>query len=85
MLGKQQSFEMSWMNAADNRARIKEEETRVAALDKKRAAERKDMNIEDRWEIELKEAFDVIGTVNPIHTAEAKKNGLEPPPPEVGR
>eukprot|EP01041_Mallomonas_annulata_P004735 gene4735-9404_t len=85
VFAKQQAFEKNWTTAPDNRARIKEEEKRIAVQDKKKELERKDMSTEERWEVELKEAFDIIGNVDPLVAAEAAAYGVDPPPPELGK
>jgi len=73
------------MAAADNRSRIKEEEKRVTIIDKTHETERVNMKLEERWEIELRDAFEVLGTVDPLANIEALKNETEPPPLQLGK
>ena len=52
------------MAASDHRSRIKEEERRLVAADRKREEERRDMGVEERWQVELKEAFDSLAVIS---------------------
>ena len=62
---RQKAFESSWNKAADKKARLKEEEKRLIVVDKKRAEERKGMGIEERWRVELKDAFNALAICKP--------------------
>lgn len=59
-LARLQHFQRVWMASAENKDRVLIELQRINANDKKLQDERKAMKLEDRWKIELNEAFDLL-------------------------